>query len=124
MNLDSLHESEQAARKFTVFWSSVLQPMDTTENWPRVGLEAMSSGSVLIVDDRGGWRRMIDHGKTGWLCSNPREFIYGASQMAFEPNMRADMAAAAKDRLSVLAGRIASIETWTNVFEEISKLPE
>jgi len=44
--------------------------------------------------------------------------------MAFEPNMRADMAAAAKERLSVLAGRMASIETWANVFEEISKLPE
>lgn len=101
----------------------VLQPMDTTENWPRVGLEAMSSGSVLIVDNRGGWRQMVEHGKTGWLCSNPREFIYRASQMAFEPNMRADMAAAAKERLSLLAGRAASVETWGRIFDEIGNLP-
>lgn len=101
----------------------VLQPMDTTENWPRVGLEAMSSGSVLIVDNRGGWRRMVEHGKTGWLCSNPREFIYRASQMAFEPNMRADMAAAAKERLAILAGRAASVETWGRIFDEIGNLP-
>ena len=101
----------------------VLQPMDTTENWPRVGLEAMSSGSVLIVDNRGGWRRMVEHGKTGWLCSTPREFIYRASQMAFEPNMRADMAAAAKERLAILAGRAASVETWGRIFDEIANLP-
>ncbi|MEG1937685.1 MAG: hypothetical protein RR138_01215 [Akkermansia sp.] len=32
----------------------ILQPTDTTENWPRIGFEAMASGSVLIVDKRGG----------------------------------------------------------------------
>ena len=102
----------------------VLQPTDTTENWPRIGLEAMSSGSVLIVDNRGGWRRMVDHGKTGWLCSNEREFIYRASQMAFEPNMRADMTGAAKERLRRIAGRDASAETWAGIFAELSRMPE
>ncbi len=26
----------------------------------------MASGSVLVVDNRGGWRQMVEHGKTGW----------------------------------------------------------
>ena len=53
----------------------VLQPTDTTENWPRVGFEAMASGSVLVVDRRGGWEQMVEHGKTGWLCECPGDFI-------------------------------------------------
>ena len=72
----------------------ILQPTDTTENWPRIGLEAMASGSVLIVDNRGGWRQRVEHGKTGWLCGSERDFIYYASKMACEPNLRDDMAEA------------------------------
>ena len=67
---------------------------------------------------------MVDHGKTGWLCSNEREFIYRASQMAFEPNMRADMAGAAKERLRRIAGRDASAETWAGILDELSRMPE
>ena len=42
----------------------------------------MASGSVLIVDNRGGWRQMVEHGKTGWLCGSERDFIYYASKSA------------------------------------------
>lgn len=102
----------------------VLQPTDTTENWPRIGFEAMSSGSVLIVDNRGGWQRMVEHGKTGWLCKSPQEFIYYASKMAFEPNMRDDMAAAAKIRGEELGSLAAASASWEEVFYEMAKLPE
>ncbi len=87
----------------------ILQPTDTTENWPRIGFEAMASGSVLIVDNRGGWRQMVEHGKTGWLCSNERDFIYYASKMACEPNLRDDMAEAARARGLELGGLDVSL---------------
>ena len=102
----------------------VLQPSDTTENWPRVGFEAMASGSVLVVDDRGGWQRMVDHGKTGWLCRHTRDFIYYASRMAYEPNLRADIAEAARLRGLELGGLEASVASWEEVFETIAQLPE
>lgn len=102
----------------------VLQPTDTTENWPRVGFEAMASGSVLIVDNRGGWRQMVQHGTTGWLCNHERDFIYYASKMAYEPNLRADMAEAARVRGLELGGLEASVASWEEVFEELAKLPE
>ena len=102
----------------------VLQPTDTTENWPRVGFEAMSSGSVLIVDKRGGWEQMIRHGETGWLCERPRDFIYYASKMAYEPHMREDMAEQARLHGQELGGLEASVASWEEVFEEISKMPE
>lgn len=102
----------------------VLQPTDTTENWPRIGFEAMASGSVLIVDNRGGWQQMVQHGKTGWLCNHERDFIYYASKMAYEPNMRDDMAEAARLRGLELGGEEASRGSWEEIFENIAKLPE
>jgi len=116
------HEVSQ--QEFYRHCEIVLQPTDTTENWPRVGFEAMASGSVLIVDNRGGWRQMVDHGKSGWLCNHERDFIYYASRMAYEPNLRDDMAAAARQRGLELGGLEASAASWEEVFEAMSKLPE
>jgi len=97
----------------------VLQPTDTVENWPRVGLEAMASGSVLIVDKRGGWMRMIEHGRTGFLCSCPRDFIYYASKMAYEPEARNEIARRALRRGQELSGEEPSKKSWKEVFEYI-----
>lgn len=100
----------------------VLQPSDTTENWPRVGFEAMASGSVLIVDDRGGWQQMIEHGKTGFLCKNERDFIYYASKMAYEPELRREIAHNARQRGLELGGFERSKESWENVFREMDNI--
>ena len=100
----------------------VLQPTDTTENWPRIGFEAMASGSVLIVDKRGGWEQMIEHGRTGWLCESPGDFIACATKMAWEPHYREDMAAAARERGLALGGLEASQESWRQVFDVIEEL--
>ena len=116
--------SELSQQKFYKHCEVILQPTDTTENWPRIGFEAMASGSVLIVDNRGGWRRMVKHGVTGWLCEHERDFIYYASKMAYEPNLRNDMAEAARQRSQELGGLEESIASWQEVLEEISKLPE
>ncbi len=97
-------QREVSQQDFYKHCEIVLQPTDTTENWPRVGFEAMASGSVLVVDNRGGWRQMVEHGKTGWLCDHERDFIYYASKMAYEPNLRRDMAEAARERGMELGG--------------------
>ena len=116
--------SELSQQKFYKHCEIILQPSDTTENWPRIGFEAMASGSVLIVDNRGGWRQIVEHGKTGWLCDHERDFIYYASKMAYEPELRAEMADSARSRGLALGGLEASLASWQEVFEEISKLPE
>jgi Glycosyl transferases group 1 len=112
-------QTECSQQEFYRHCEIVLQPSDTTENWPRVGLEAMSSGSVLIVDNRGGWQRQIEHGVTGWLCNDERDFIYYASKMAYEPELRDQIALRAKDRVDDLAGTAASRESWLEVFAQI-----
>lgn len=117
-------QRELSQQEFYRHCEIVLQPTDTTENWPRIGFEAMASGSVLIVDNRGGWQRMVDHGKTGWLCDHERDFIYYASKMAYESDLRAEMADAARLRGLELGGMDASLESWKLVFEELANLPE
>lgn len=117
-------QRELSQQEFYRHCEIVLQPTDTTENWPRVGFEAMASGSVLIVDNRGGWRQMVEHGKTGWLCDHERDFIYYASKMAYEPERRAEMAEAARLRGLELGGMEESLLSWTRVFEELAELPE
>lgn len=116
------HEVSQ--QEFYRHCEIILQPSDTTENWPRIGFEAMASGSVLIVDNRGGWQQMVEHGKTGWLCNHERDFIYHASKMAYEPKLRADMAEAARERGQLLGGLEQSCASWGQVFEQMAKLPE
>ena len=77
----------------------------------------MASGSVLVVDRRGGWEQMVEHGKTG-------DFITYATKMAWEPHYREDMAAAARERGMALGGQEASMESWQEVFEAISRIPD
>ncbi len=117
-------QTEVSQQEFYKHCKIVLQPTDTTENWPRVGFEAMASGSVLIVDNRGGWRQMVEHGRTGWLCDHERDFIYYASRMAYEPHWRDDMAEAARERGLELGGLEASSASWEEVFDAMAKLPE
>lgn len=117
-------QNEVSQQDFYKHCEIILQPTDTTENWPRIGFEAMSSGSVLIVDNRGGWCQMVKHGETGWLCNHERDFIYYASIMAYEPHIRKEMALAARAWAEELGGLQASMDSWEHVFEEIVKLPE
>ena len=79
-------QRELSQQDFYKHCEIVLQPTDTTENWPRVGFEAMASGSVLIVDNRGGWQQMIKHGETGFgiLVAEPID-EHGHSDLAKMP---------------------------------------
>ncbi|MEM6258617.1 MAG: glycosyltransferase [Planctomycetota bacterium] len=110
-----INQTELSQQDFYKQVDVIVQPMDTTENWPRIGLEAMSSGCVLIVDNRGGWRQMIEHGETGWLCNSPEDFIRYATRMANEPEKRAEMAQTACHRLHELSGKPIAQSAWSEV---------
>lgn len=89
-----------------------------TENLPRVGFEAMASGCVLCVDDRGGWQTQVVHGQTGFLCKDQREFVYHASRLAFEQGERFDMAERARDHLNSQWGLEAAKQSWSAFFNK------
>ena len=104
-------------QEFYAHSSCIIQKTETFENWPRVAMEAMASGSVLIVDDKGGWQSMIRHGETGFLCKDSKDFIYYASKMAYEPECRHKIAWTALEAGRELYGEKASMESWKEVLE-------
>ena len=114
-------ESQISQQDFYSFCDVIILTTDTFENLPRVGFEAMASGSVLLVDKRGGWKLQVENGKTGFLCTHPDEFIYKASRLAFEPQERQDMRLAAKTKLEKEWGLASSIQSWEHVFKEWQK---
>lgn len=97
----------------------LVQSTDTTENWPRIGFEAMYSGVPLVVDNKGGWKYMIEHGVTGFLCNNERDFIYYGSRLCYDFELRNKIAIAARIRAEELGGYEISKQTWSEVFEKV-----
>ena len=89
------------------------------ENWPRVGLEAMASGVPLIVDDRGGWREMLRHGKTGFMCESPTHMADHASRLAGNEALRQNVARAARQSVEQLAAPEPIWRGWEQVFKEV-----
>ena len=65
---------------------------------------------------------MVEHGKTDWLCDSSQDFIKYASLMAQEPELRMEMAGAARERVRLLAEEDTARKIWAAVFEEISSL--
>ncbi len=115
--------SQMDPREFYRRCHVILQPTDTTENWPRIGLEAMASGTVLIVDDRGGWQRMIEHGKTGFLCKTPEEFSSYASLLARDPELRGKIARQAYEVFMERTSYAKCAESWSRVMKLFESLP-
>lgn len=97
----------------------IVQSTDTTENWPRIGFEAMATGTPLVVDNRGGWKYMITHGVNGFLCNHERDFIYYGSRLAYDLDLRTEIAINAKKRCYELGGFDISKESWEKVFNKV-----
>jgi len=111
-------EGGLSQQEFYKVCEAVIMTTDTLENLPRVGFEAMSSGSVLVVDRKGGWESQVVDGTTGWLCRDDREFAYKASRLAFEIAEREAMRSAARDRLAELWGMAPATSSWEHVFRQ------
>ncbi len=102
----------------------LIQSCDTYENLPRVAMEAMSSGCVPIVDNRGGWREIVDNGVTGFLCGSTAEFIEKATYLANNPDRRILMGMAGLTRLIELYGIDSAAEQWAAYFKMLEQFPE
>lgn len=118
----TLPEGAMTQQEFYRHCEAIIMTTDTFENLPRVGFEAMSSGSVLIVDNRGGWKVQVHDTVTGWLCRDDREFVYKASRCAFEAEERAAMRQRAKASLEARWGLQAAMDSWARVFHSWASL--
>lgn len=116
-----LPPNSMSSNDFYKFSECVVMPTLTFENLPRVAFEAMSSGSVLIVDNRGGWKNLVDHGKTGFLCDSQKDFIKYSSVLADDDELRSSMALLARNKLEREWGYVASSLSWMEVFQWVTK---
>ncbi len=70
--------------------SAVLLQLDgqAAENWPRVGLEAMAAGAVVVASQRGGWGELIRDGQTGFLAANDSEAVQVVTRLLRDDELR------------------------------------
>ncbi|MBN2476897.1 MAG: glycosyltransferase family 4 protein [Pirellulales bacterium] len=91
---------------------------EAAENWPRVGLEAMAAGVPVVADSRGGWREMIRHGRTGYLCETEDQFAYYTARLAYDEPHRLAVARLARTVLETeLANPRAIWAGWQSLLE-------
>lgn len=92
------------------------------ENWPRVGLEAMAAGVPIVVENRGGWREMIRHGETGYLCDTEEQYAYYTARLAYDEPHRLQIARQARETLvATLAAPEAIATGWDELFASLHR---
>jgi len=116
---ECLPEGRVSPRKFLATLHALVMPTATFENWPRVGLEAMAAGVPLVVDDRGGWREMIEHGHTGFLCASDADFVRHATALAEDDSLRMRIAHAARAAVERLTDPATIGAAWLNLFSDL-----
>ncbi|MFZ0038818.1 MAG: glycosyltransferase [Candidatus Acidiferrales bacterium] len=80
-----------------------------TETFGLVVLEALASGVPAIVGARGGPKFTVQHGKTGFVSSGPRDFAGYAAMLMNRPDLLAEIRTAAR--------AYALSTSWENIFE-------
>jgi hypothetical protein len=90
------------------------------ENWPRAGLEAMSSGVPVVAQREWGWCEMIEHGVTGFLGSDDCELAHFAAMLAHDEELRLQIARKARERLvNILANPACTWSSWRTLFASL-----
>lgn len=90
------------------------------ENWPRSGLEAMACGVPVVAQNRWGWQEMIRHGETGFLADDHDGLAYFAARLAYDEELRLDMAHRARRTLEEeLANPEVLWSQWRRLFEDV-----
>lgn len=106
--------------KFLGSLHAMIQFGEVTENWPRVGLEAMAAGVPIIAPNRGGWLEMIEHGVSGYLCDNSTAAVFYATELARDESARLAMAEAARERVEELADPEVIWAAWEKLFGSLT----
>jgi glycosyltransferase involved in cell wall biosynthesis len=79
----------------------------------------MAAGVPLVVDDRGGWREMIEHGHTGFLCASDADFVRHATALAEDDSLRMRIAHAARAAVERLTDPATIGAAWLNLFSDL-----
>ncbi len=115
---ECLPEGAESPQAFLRSLHAMVQISDTSENWPRTGLEALATGTPVIADNRGGWREMIEHGRTGFLADTDADLLAILARLADDEPLRQNIARHARHCLEQeLAEPEQAMAGWERVLE-------
>ena len=77
-------------------------------------LEALASGVPVLAMAHGGPRFVIEHGVSGWLANDDREFVEAAHALAFDTAVRR--------RLACRGRAVAETWSWDVVFDRVYEI--
>ena len=119
---ECLHVNHETPQEFFGKLHAMLQVNGGAgENWPRSGLEAMACGVPVVVQNQWGWREMVRHGQTGYLCDSDDQLAYYTAKLAYEEEHRMNMAYQARRMLEEeLASPEVLWQQWARVFRSCS----
>lgn len=105
---------------FYNFCDVLILNADTFENLPRVGFECMASGTILVVNNRGGWTLQVKNEETGFLCDTSEDFINKSTFLANNPGKKEEIREASYKYLEDNWGLEKSMKSWDLVFKQVS----
>ena len=114
-------EGEISQQEFYKRCNVICMSTRTFENLPRVGFEAMASGTVLIVDNRGGWKLQVNSCISGYLCDKLNDFVEAMKQLQSNNDLIKKMAKNAYDKLNADFSFNKSATSWERFFNGIEK---
>lgn len=117
-----LGECKVTQQEFYQFCDVLIMSTDTFENLPRVGFECMSSGTVMVVNNRGGWKLQVNNGISGFLCNNTQEFIEKSSFLAHNQEQKELIRRASRETLLREWGLETSMKSWENIFNKWERI--
>jgi glycosyltransferase involved in cell wall biosynthesis len=82
-----------------------------TDTFGNVVLEALASGVPAVVTNKGGPKFIVDHGRSGFICSSDEEFTAAVLRLISSSSLQRDMAAAGRQR--------AQRASWDSVFASV-----
>lgn len=120
-NVTFYKENEITQQEFYRKVNVLCMSTNTYENLPRIGFEAMTSGTVLVVDNRGGWKTEIVNLETGYLCDNIDDFVYTIEFLYHHPETLKEIAQNARKRLETEFSIKKSVSSWLTFFNTLEK---
>jgi glycosyltransferase involved in cell wall biosynthesis len=114
-----LPQDELSSEEFLGRCHAMIAPnWGVNENWPRIGLEAMSAGVPLVVDSRGGWIEMLGDGYDS-LCEKLGDYVPALVDLAQDEERRMDAIRYGRARVERITDPEPIAEKWLELFSKL-----
>ena len=80
----------------------------------------MAAGVPLVCQNQWGWREMIEDGTTGFLTSDDEEMEYRLAQLAYDEELRQDIARRARSFVEFISDPALIGRQWLDLFSSLA----